>query len=184
MPCGHDLIGSSSSPAGESPVRVAARRPGSRLAAWSGNGSGRSPASKAPLGEATERSVAEAKPAASLDMRESRAGRITAKAMEAVKILEVQPRRTPRRKRARNVQTVTAGTGEALPGRSALRLAWKAWSYNRCGAGKWSGAGRESEAVVVPIEPQDNTTCGEGRAAASFTRRDLGRMVPGECRSG
>jgi hypothetical protein len=31
-------------------------------------------------------------------------------------------------------------------------------------------AGRESEAVVVPVEPQDNTTCGEGRAAASFAR--------------
>jgi hypothetical protein len=38
---------SSSSPAGGSPVRVAARRPGSRLAARSGNGPGRSPASKA-----------------------------------------------------------------------------------------------------------------------------------------
>jgi hypothetical protein len=33
---------SSSSPAGESPVRVAARRPGSRLAARPGNGPGRS----------------------------------------------------------------------------------------------------------------------------------------------
>jgi hypothetical protein len=32
------------------------------------------------------------------------------------------------------------------------------------------GAGRESEAVVVPVEPRDNTTRGEGRAAASFTR--------------
>ena len=90
--------------------------------------------------------------------------------MEAVKILEVQPRGTPRRKRARNVQTVTAGTGEALPGRNALRIAWNSLSYNRCGAGKWIGRGGESEAVVVPIEPQDNTTCGEGRAAASFTR--------------
>jgi hypothetical protein len=42
--------------------------------------------------------------------------------MEAVKILEVQPRGTPRRKRARNVQTVATGTGEALPGRSILRI--------------------------------------------------------------
>jgi hypothetical protein len=54
-------------------------------------------------------------------LRERRAGRFTVKAMEAVKILEGQPRRTPRRKRARNVQRVAAGTGEALPGRSALR---------------------------------------------------------------
>ena len=44
------------------------------------------------------------------------------KAMEAVKILEVQPRGTPRRMRARNVQKVAAGTGEALPGPSALRI--------------------------------------------------------------
>jgi hypothetical protein len=42
--------------------------------------------------------------------------------MEAVKILEGQPRGTLRRKRARNVQKVTAGTGEALPGRSVLRM--------------------------------------------------------------
>ena len=41
---------SSSLPAGESPVRVAAREPGSRLAARSGNGPGRSPASRAPQG--------------------------------------------------------------------------------------------------------------------------------------
>jgi hypothetical protein len=41
--------------------------------------------------------------------------------MEAVKILGVQPRGTLRRKRARNVQMVAAGTGEALPGRSVLR---------------------------------------------------------------
>ena len=65
---------------------------------------------------------------------------------------------------------VAAGTGETLPGRSVLRLAWKASPYNRCGAGKWAAAGRESEAAVVLVEPQDNTTCGEGRAAASFTR--------------
>jgi hypothetical protein len=34
--------------------------------------------------------------------------------------------------------------------------------------GSGRGAGRESEAAVVPVELQDNTTCGEGRAAASF----------------
>jgi hypothetical protein len=43
-------------------------------------------------------------------------------------------------------------------------------------------AGRESEAAVVPVEPQDNTTCGEGRAAASFARVSKGRA--GECRNG
>jgi group II intron reverse transcriptase/maturase len=41
---------SSSLPAGGSPVRVAAREPGSRLAVRSGNGPGRSPASRAPQG--------------------------------------------------------------------------------------------------------------------------------------
>ena len=65
---------------------------------------------------------------------------------------------------------VAAGTGEALPGPSALRNGVEPPSYNRCGAGKWAGAGRASEAAVVPVEPQDNTTCGEGRAAASFAR--------------
>ena len=32
------------------------------------------------------------------------------------------------------------------------------------------GVGGESEAVVVPVEPRDNITRGEGRAAASFAR--------------
>jgi hypothetical protein len=66
---------------------------------------------------------------------------------------------------------VAAGTGEALPGRNGLVVPVD----ERCpitgvepGSGR--GAGRESEAAVVPVEPQDNTTCGEGRAAASFTR--------------
>jgi hypothetical protein len=57
-----------------------------------------------------------------------------------------------------------------LPGRSVLRKARKTPFYNRCGAGKWAAAGRESEAAVVPVELQGSTTCGEGRAAASFTR--------------
>jgi hypothetical protein len=65
---------------------------------------------------------------------------------------------------------VAAGTGETLPGRSGLVVP----AEERCpitgeepGSGR--GAGRESEAAVVPVEPRDNTTCGEGRAAASFT---------------
>jgi hypothetical protein len=75
------------------------------------------------------------------------------KAMEAVKILEVQPRGTPRRKRARNVQKVAAGTGEALPGRSVLRAARRARLITGVEPGSGSGAGRESEAAVVLIEP-------------------------------
>ena len=75
------------------------------------------------------------------------------KAMEAVKSLEAQPRRTPRRKRARNVETVAAGTGEALPGRSALRIGVDGSSLTGVEPGNGLGAGRESEAVVVLIEP-------------------------------
>jgi len=60
---------------------------------------------------------------------------------------------------------VAAGTGEALPGRSVLRLARKTPFYNRCGAGKWVAAGRESEAAVVPLGPagQHNLRGGKGR---------------------
>ena len=60
---------------------------------------------------------------------------------------------------------VAAGTGEALPGRSVLRLARKTPFYNRCGAGKWAAAGRESEAAVVPLGPagQHNLRGGKGR---------------------
>src|SRR5215471_12066179 len=90
----------SSSPAGVSPVRVAARRPGSRLAARSGNGSGRSPASKALLGEQLSGPQREAKPAASLvPVLLGGAGgaepvEVRVKAMEGAKSLEVRPRGT------------------------------------------------------------------------------------------
>jgi len=57
------------------------------------------------------------------------------------------------------------------PAEACCGLARKTSFYNRCGAGKRAAAGRESEAAVVPLDPQDNTTCGEGRAAASFARK-------------
>jgi hypothetical protein len=57
------------------------------------------------------------------------------------------------------------------PDEASCGMARKTPSYNRCGAGKWAVAGRESEAAIVLIEPQGITTCGEGRAAASFTRK-------------
>src|SRR5204863_6336556 len=93
---GYDLIGSSSSPAGGSPVRVAARRPGSRLAARSGNGPGRSPASKALQGGATMRSVASSEACRVVIAarpfgrggRGSRVASFTAKATEGGKSLE------------------------------------------------------------------------------------------------
>ena len=64
----------SSSLAGVSPVRVAVRRPGSRLAARVGNGPGRSPVSKALLGEQLDGPQHEAKPAASLEVLPVRVG--------------------------------------------------------------------------------------------------------------
>src|SRR3954468_23441639 len=104
--------------------------------------------------------------------------------MEAVKSLEVQPRRTPRRKRARNVETVAAGTGEALPGRSALRSARTNLSYNRCGAGKWIGCregvggGRSTDRAVRTTQPPVR----EGPLLRS--RVVSGKEGPGECRYG
>ena len=86
--------------------------------------------------------------------------------MEAVKILEGQPRRTPRRKGTRNVEMVTAGTGEALPGRSALRGGVEQLaSITGVEPGNEVDVGRESEAAVVPIEPsgQHNRRGGKGR---------------------
>jgi hypothetical protein len=65
----------------------------------------------------------DAKPAASLEARpflggdrESRAAEITVKAMEGAEDLEVQAPKDSPAYGARNVQIVTAGTGEALPG--------------------------------------------------------------------
>jgi len=46
------------------------------------------------------------------------------------------------------------------PAEACCGLARKTPSYNRCGAGKWAAAGRESEAAVVLIEPEDSRTCG------------------------
>jgi hypothetical protein len=80
--------------------------------------------------------------------------------MEAVKILDgsreglsgVRGRGTFRRWR-RELERPS-------PAEACCGLARRAPSYNRCGAGKWAAAGRESEAAVVLIEPQDSTTCG------------------------
>ncbi len=116
----------SSSPAGVRPVRVAARRPGSRLAARSGNGSGRSPASKAFWG--SNQTVCSIK--RSLPRRQWTAfgwkeeepspadrgeghGRGVEPGSAALKNLPAYG--------ALNVWKVAAGTGEALPGPAMLR---------------------------------------------------------------
>src|SRR6266516_4895217 len=83
---------------------------------------------------------------------------------------------------ARNVQKVTAGTGEALPGRSGRAVP----ADRRCpisgeerGSGR--GAGRESEAAVVPVGPagQHNRRGGKGRC---FVHAQAGR--PGSVSAG
>ena len=75
--------------------------------------------------------------------------------MEAVKSLDARPRRTPRRKRTRNVRKVAAGTGEALPGPAARETRRRKRRARLTGftPGSGRGAGRASEAAVVPLEP-------------------------------
>jgi len=82
----------------------------------------------------------------------------------------------------RNVPRVAAGTGEALPGPVACGVCCRSVaSYNQCTPGSGWLAGWESEAAVVLVELQDNTTCGEGRAAASSVRiaDEEGPVCPG-----
>ena len=84
---------------------------------------------------------------------------------------------------ARNVSIVAAGTGEALPGPMACGIVIGAACPITGNPGRGWRAGWASEAAVVPVELQDNTTCGEGRAATSLMCGfDL--EVPGECRYG
>ena len=65
---------------------------------------------------------------------------------------------------ARNASRVAAGTGEALPGPVTCGSCHRSVaSYNRCTPGSGLLAGWASEAAVVPVEPQDNTTCGDGK---------------------
>jgi hypothetical protein len=44
-------------------------------------------------------------------------------------------------------------------------------------------AGWASEAAVVPVEPQDNTTCGEGKGRCFVDAREV-EEGPGECPGG
>jgi hypothetical protein len=70
-----------------------------------------------------------------------------------------------------SAQQCAGATRQALPGPVTCGSCHRSVaSYNRCTPGSGSLAGWASEAAVVPVEPQDNTTCGEGRAAASSVR--------------
>lgn len=86
-------------------------------------------------------------------MRESRAERITVKAMEAVKTWKCSREGLPGVRGRGTFRRWRRELGRPSPAETHCDIAWKGLSYNRCGAGKWLGVGRESEAVVVPIEP-------------------------------
>ena len=74
--------------------------------------------------------------------------------MEAVKSLEVQPLKDSPAYGARNVQMVTAGTGEALPGPVTCGMCRSERGAPITGEpGKWAVAGWASEAAVVLVEP-------------------------------
>ena len=95
----------SSSPTGESPVRITTRGSGSRSAVRAGNGPGRSPMSKALQGERPRGPQHQAKSAApqkithrEMGTRRSRARILRVKAMDGVKCLDMQPQGTSRRK--------------------------------------------------------------------------------------
>ncbi|MDA8266543.1 MAG: hypothetical protein M0T79_14610 [Actinomycetota bacterium] len=87
--------------------------------------------------------------------------------MEAVKTLECSREELP------GVEGVERSEGDGgnwggrpRPGACELCTgAWRPITGGEPGSGR--PAGTASEAVVVPIEPADNTTAGEGRAATS-----------------
>jgi hypothetical protein len=150
----------SSSLAGVSPVRVAVRRPGSRLAARVGNGPGRSPVSKALLGERLSGPQHEAKPAApSLalpvrgDKREPSRS-IHGEGHGRGEEPEIAAAKNPPTYGAWNVQIVTTGTGEALPGPvTCVFVNGEAGPITgQCREGDIC-AGWASEAAVVLLEP-------------------------------
>jgi hypothetical protein len=75
------------------------------------------------------------------------------KAMEAVKILECSREGLLGVRGCGTFRGWRRELGRPSPAEACCGKAWTASSYNRCGAGKWAAAGRESEAVVVPVEP-------------------------------
>jgi hypothetical protein len=58
----------------------------------------------------------------------------------------------------------------APPAGACCGLAWKTPFYNRCGAGKWAVAGRESEAAAVLVEPQDRSSKYRSNRAPGYSR--------------
>lgn len=74
------------------------------------------------------------------------------KAMEAVKSLEAQPRRTPRRIGHGTLRRWRRELERPSPAEALLRVVRTARPITGVEPGSGSGVGRESEAVVVLIE--------------------------------
>jgi hypothetical protein len=136
------------------------------------------PSVESPMGEANQRSVAVAKPAASLDIEEEPSQAVHGEGHGSG---EEPGSAAAKDSSARNVETVAAGTGEALPGRSVLRVARTGSSYNRCGAGKWIGCwegvggGRNTDRAVRTTQPpvgEGPLLCGTSTPALCTCRRN------------
>src|SRR4051812_50186800 len=103
--------------------------------------------------------------------------------MEAVKSLEAQPRRTPRRRGRGTLRWWRRELERPSLAETPCDVAWSACPITGVEPGSGSGARRESEAVVVPIEPggQHNRRGGEGRR---FVHAQVCREGAGEGRFG
>jgi hypothetical protein len=102
--------------------------------------------------------------------------------MEGVEDLDVQALKDSPAYGARNVSTVAAGTGEALPGPAACGLVLpERGVLSPVTPGSGSLAGWASEAAVVPAGPtgQHNLRGGKGRC---FVGAQSCLEGPGECR--
>ena len=86
------------------------------------------------------------------------------KAREGVKSLDRSPEELPGVRGAERWDGGNGNLGDPpRPGGSAKKHRSVA-PYNRCETGKWAGAGSESEAAVLPLEPtgQHNPLAREG----------------------
>jgi len=160
------------SPAGESPVRVNAKVPGSRCPASRGNARRRSGTSRAPVGGATARSVAygeSCRPVTAPPKRRDKwePSRVChGEGQGRGEELGTAASKNPPGYREWNAQKVNSGTGEALPDPATAGAGRSITGEPReVSAGQEGGGwGRSTD------DNRDNTTRFEGRAPAGATR--------------
>jgi len=147
-------------PACVSAVRVAARRPGSRLAAGPGNGPARSPASKALAGGATVRSVRRSPPRRQWSRLQGRGkGAPSPGAQGEGHGSGEEPGRTAAKDspaQADRERAEGGGGNRGGPPRRGgprRRAAGSVALYNRSTPGSGRGAGRAPAAAAPPLEP-------------------------------